>query len=229
MSIPAEEHPLAISVKEAARRVGSPLTITRMIADKRLKASRIVGRVGERGRLVIPCEASRKHGGAAMTRHENFTLPAFPAELFGQRSVVTIKPPDVRYFITDELWDSFTNEQIQLQRERLEKARRWNAPVGRFTIRIQVPVVLSNDNAPQDSIHCAKAEAFLDMEFDDGGLLVRCIHVGRCQYPGLSNRKRSTALQVGEPRLLPDSYRYETRNMWWERGSHYLGQAGIGG
>jgi len=54
MSLPVEEQPLAVSVKEAARRIGvSPLTITRLIDDKRLKASRIVGRAGARGRVVI--------------------------------------------------------------------------------------------------------------------------------------------------------------------------------
>jgi excisionase family DNA binding protein len=49
---------LAVSIKEAARRLGvSPDTISNMIAGQRLKASRLVGRAGTRGRVVIPVAA----------------------------------------------------------------------------------------------------------------------------------------------------------------------------
>jgi excisionase family DNA binding protein len=46
--------PLAVSIAEAARRLGvSSVTISRMIDGKQLKASRLVGRAGSRGRVVI--------------------------------------------------------------------------------------------------------------------------------------------------------------------------------
>jgi excisionase family DNA binding protein len=48
------EEPLAVSVEEAARRLSvSPATIGHMIDDKRLTASRIIGRAGTRGRIVV--------------------------------------------------------------------------------------------------------------------------------------------------------------------------------
>lgn len=46
--------PIAISIAEAAQRLGvSPATISHMIADNRLRASRLVGRAGTRGRVVV--------------------------------------------------------------------------------------------------------------------------------------------------------------------------------
>jgi excisionase family DNA binding protein len=52
MNVETEE-PLAVSVEEAARRLSvSPATIGHMIDDKRLTASRIIGRAGKRGRVV---------------------------------------------------------------------------------------------------------------------------------------------------------------------------------
>jgi excisionase family DNA binding protein len=48
------EEPLAVSIKEAARRLNvSPATVGHMIEDKRLAASRLVGRAGRRGRVVV--------------------------------------------------------------------------------------------------------------------------------------------------------------------------------
>jgi excisionase family DNA binding protein len=48
------EEPLAVSVDEAARRLSvSPATIGHMIDDKRLIASRLIGRAGTRGRVVV--------------------------------------------------------------------------------------------------------------------------------------------------------------------------------
>jgi excisionase family DNA binding protein len=45
---------LSISVDEAAKRLGvSPATIGHMIEDRRLTASRLVGRAGKRGRVVV--------------------------------------------------------------------------------------------------------------------------------------------------------------------------------
>jgi excisionase family DNA binding protein len=45
---------LSISVDEAAKRLGvSPATIGHMIEDRRLIASRLVGRAGKRGRVVV--------------------------------------------------------------------------------------------------------------------------------------------------------------------------------
>jgi hypothetical protein len=47
--------PLAISIDAAAECIGvCPRTVREMIADKRLCASRLVGRAGKRGRIVIP-------------------------------------------------------------------------------------------------------------------------------------------------------------------------------
>jgi excisionase family DNA binding protein len=49
-----ETEELSISIEEAARRLSvSPATISVMIADKRLKASRLIGRAGKRGRIVV--------------------------------------------------------------------------------------------------------------------------------------------------------------------------------
>jgi len=48
------EEPLAVSVEEAARRLSvSSATIGHMIEDKRLTASRLIGRTGKRGRVVV--------------------------------------------------------------------------------------------------------------------------------------------------------------------------------
>jgi excisionase family DNA binding protein len=48
------EEPLAVSIEEAARRLSvSPATIGHMIDDKRLIASRLIGRAGKRGRVVV--------------------------------------------------------------------------------------------------------------------------------------------------------------------------------
>lgn len=48
------EGPLAVSVEEAAWRLSiSPATIGHMIEDKRLTASRLIGRAGKRGRVVV--------------------------------------------------------------------------------------------------------------------------------------------------------------------------------
>jgi excisionase family DNA binding protein len=48
------EEPLAVSVEEAARRLSvSSATIGHMIEDKRLIASRLIGRAGKRGRVVV--------------------------------------------------------------------------------------------------------------------------------------------------------------------------------
>ena len=45
---------LAVSIAEAAQQLGvSPATISHMIADGRLRASRLVGRAGTRGRVVV--------------------------------------------------------------------------------------------------------------------------------------------------------------------------------
>ena len=45
---------LAVTIAEAARRLSvSPTTIRAMLTDKRLPCTRIVGRSGTRGRLVI--------------------------------------------------------------------------------------------------------------------------------------------------------------------------------
>jgi excisionase family DNA binding protein len=60
MNVETEE-PLAVSVEEAARRLSvSPATIGHMIDDKRLTASRIIGRAGKRGRVVVHVEALAK-------------------------------------------------------------------------------------------------------------------------------------------------------------------------
>jgi excisionase family DNA binding protein len=46
--------PLAVTIAEAAKRLSvSTTTIRAMIADKRLPCTRIVGRSGTRGRIVI--------------------------------------------------------------------------------------------------------------------------------------------------------------------------------
>jgi excisionase family DNA binding protein len=48
------QEPLAVSIEEAARRISvSPATVHHMIDDGRLRASRIVGRAGTRGRVVV--------------------------------------------------------------------------------------------------------------------------------------------------------------------------------
>jgi excisionase family DNA binding protein len=52
MTTEAEE--LSVSVEEAARRLSvSSATIGHMIHDKRLTASRLIGRAGARGRVVV--------------------------------------------------------------------------------------------------------------------------------------------------------------------------------
>jgi excisionase family DNA binding protein len=51
--MPASE-PLVVSIAEAAQLLSvSPATISHMIADKRLRASRLIGRAGTRGRVVV--------------------------------------------------------------------------------------------------------------------------------------------------------------------------------
>jgi excisionase family DNA binding protein len=61
MSTAATEPKLAISIEEAARRIGvCGRTVREMIADKRLRASRIVGRGGKRGRIVIRVSSLEK-------------------------------------------------------------------------------------------------------------------------------------------------------------------------
>lgn len=54
LTVTTESEELSVSVEEAARRLSvSPATIGHMIDDRRLIASRLIGRAGKRGRVVV--------------------------------------------------------------------------------------------------------------------------------------------------------------------------------
>jgi hypothetical protein len=154
----------------------------------------------------------------------------YVTRLGGDRYQRTAKPapakqaePPVRYYITRELWDSFSEEQIKLQTQRLKETGRWHLPnnSGPFTIRIALEVSFEHhDGVPEGAIalHAAQMQGLIDFEMN-GDKVVRISHLVRRQYPGLSADQKQQILGLPIVKRKPECYRDATLIAWWEQGS----------
>jgi len=148
-----------------------------------------------------------------------FKLPEFPAELFGSSpSLAAVLPePAVRYYIADELWNSFTKEQVNAQIARLKATGRWHLPNGggEYTIRVSWGIG-EQDGGNPNAVFAAQAHSFLDFDMR-GNKVVRITHVVRRQHPGLSPAHKQEYLGY-DPELSPTVYNVASRTAWWEQG-----------
>jgi hypothetical protein len=152
-------------------------------------------------------------------------LGDFPAHLFGPQ----ITRPDVRYFITPELEDSFSEEQIEKQRDLMIKTGRWLLPNdGDFALRIfnyrRTEFDLEEHEGPPrpgyQYVAFAFREAFVDLHYKDGKI-VSVDHTERRQYPNLARNVKLAMLETEQPESWPDIYDYRSRVFWWERGGWF--------
>jgi hypothetical protein len=158
------------------------------------------------------------------------TDDGYVTHLGGHRYKRTAKPapakqaePPVRYFITPELRDSFSEEQIKLQTQRLMESGRWHLPNngGAFTMRIALEGSFEyTDRAPEDAValNAALIQTLIDFEMD-GDKVLRITHLVRRQYPGLSADQKQEILGHPIVKREPQCYREATLIAWWERGS----------
>jgi len=129
----------------------------------------------------------------------------------------------VRYYITAELWDSFSEEQIKLQTERLMETDRWRLPNNgaAFTMRVSLEdgVECCSDRLPEGTevFKAAQLQQFIDFEMD-GDRVLRITHVVRRQYPGLSADQKQEMLRFPIVKRNPEIYRKATLIGWWEQG-----------
>jgi hypothetical protein len=148
----------------------------------------------------------------------------YVTHLGGDRYQRTAKPapakqaePSVRYYITDELWNSFTKEQVNAQMARLKETGRWHLPNGggEYTMRISWGTGEGDNDDPR-AVIAAQAHSFLDLDMR-GNKVVRITHVVRRQFPGLSPAQKQEYLGY-DPELNPTVYNVASRTSWWEQG-----------
>jgi hypothetical protein len=176
-------------------------------------------------------------------------LGEFPAHLFAipQREPVPTEAsgpvaPSIRYYITDELWSAFSEEQVALQKARMIETGRWLPPSGRFTLRLPFETLFAKagvevgsseealrnqianaieageiTSAEQiDSWEAAEIETFCDVEISDGKVFNR-FHSLRRYFPGKSVFDKQMILREGIK--TPPTNRYHGLLEWWDRGS----------
>jgi hypothetical protein len=159
--------------------------------------------------------------------HES--VPALPAPA----------PPAVRYFITPELWDAFTLEEVEKQKTLMIETGRWQPPLGEIIVRLHRLTVMGSgvyevDDSdwkkvmdglqckPRDWVGAAqemkienKQEMLYDFQFLDG-VLSRVDFVHRQQHPPCSPKEKRDALDRAKQGNIA---RFPDIRLFWEPGT----------
>jgi hypothetical protein len=128
-----------------------------------------------------------------------------------------VNSTSVRYHITDELWDTFTEEQVAKQATRLRETGRYHLPNGgKFTIRISYDAIANyvGQNWDRGKDDRAPFQSFFNYDVR-GSDPPHITQVLRHHYPNLSVAKRQEFLGYPFPTDNP-VYLAETNVAWWE-------------
>lgn len=172
------------------------------------------------------------------TIQPNAVLGEFPAHLF-PRPAPSPLPAGIRYYITDDLWNSFSEEQVAEQKARMIETGRWFPPSKPFILRLpfatlfeqagvgfnqeacigQTQLAAVAQGVNPDSIETfrdLRSENYVDLHFV-GGKATKVYQVIRRQFPGWSTAEKHAF--IAGTFKAPPSALYANLAQWWERGS----------
>jgi hypothetical protein len=125
----------------------------------------------------------------------------------------------VRYTIDDELWESFTVEEVNKQIKRLRETGRFRPPNNGdpFMVRLSQLAIMGGTEAGIAGIQNGDGQCFYEFGFDDGNLtitsLVRRRRLGSLNW---ATQQRQD-YESGVVQAFMRECQYHVERIWWER------------